>query len=78
MSLRGAHCDVPDRATLQRGCIIMQSKPDNAAVQLRLGPIFKLVEDWRRAQPKIPQRSEAIRQLIKRGLEAEQRRATAS
>jgi hypothetical protein len=50
----------------------MQSKPDNAAVQLRLGPIFNLVEDWRRVQPKILPRSEALRQLIKRGLEAEQ------
>jgi hypothetical protein len=56
----------------------MQSKPDNAAVQLRLGPIFKLVEDWRRRQPKIPHRSEAIRHLLSLALEAEQRRAAAS
>jgi hypothetical protein len=43
----------------------------NAAVQLRLGSIFESVENWRRSQPKIPPRSEAIRQLLKLALEAE-------
>jgi hypothetical protein len=47
----------------------------NAAVQLRLGPLFELVEDWRRSQPKIPPRSEAIRELVRLALEAAQRRA---
>jgi hypothetical protein len=42
-----------------------------AAVRLQLeGPIFALVEDWRRSQPKIPSRSEALRLLIKRALAA--------
>jgi hypothetical protein len=43
---------------------------DAAVVRLPLeGPIFALVEDWRRSQPKIPSRNEAIRLLIKRALE---------
>jgi hypothetical protein len=36
-----------------------------AAVRLQLeGPIFALIEDWRRSQPKIPSRNEAIRLLL--------------
>jgi hypothetical protein len=43
---------------------------DAAAVRLALeGPIFALVEDWRRSQPKIPSRNEAIRLLLLRALE---------
>jgi hypothetical protein len=43
---------------------------DVAAVRLALeGPIFALVEDWRRSQPKIPSRNEAIRLLLRRALE---------
>jgi hypothetical protein len=41
-----------------------------AVVRLPLkGPIFALVEDWRRSQPKIPSRNEAIRLLLWRALE---------
>jgi hypothetical protein len=41
-----------------------------AAVRLQLeGPIFALIEDWRRSQPKIPSRNEAIRLLLQRALE---------
>jgi hypothetical protein len=41
-----------------------------AVVRLPLeGPIFALVEDWRRSQPKIPSRNEAIRLLLRRALE---------
>jgi hypothetical protein len=50
------------------------NRSQNAAVQLRLGPILKSVEDWRRSQPKIPPRSEAIRELVRLALEAAQRR----
>jgi hypothetical protein len=40
---------------------------ENAAVQVRLsGPEFDSLEDWRRAQEKIPPRSEAIREAIRR------------
>jgi hypothetical protein len=42
-------------------------------VHLRLGDLFNAIEDWRRAQPKIPARTDAIKELVKRGLEAEQR-----
>ena len=43
---------------------------DAAAVRLELqGPIFALVENWRRAQAKIPSRNEAIRMLIRQALE---------
>ena len=42
-----------------------------AVVRLPLeGPIFTLVEDWRRSQPKIPSRNEAIRLLIQQALNA--------
>ena len=33
------------------------------------GRSSRLVEDWRRSQPKIPSRNEAIRLLIRRALE---------
>jgi hypothetical protein len=35
------------------------------------GPIFIRIEDWRRSQPKIPSRANAIRQLVERGLARE-------
>jgi hypothetical protein len=42
-----------------------------AAVRLRLeGPIFALVENWRRSHEKIPSRSEALRLLIELALTA--------
>jgi hypothetical protein len=45
------------------------SVPPSAAVRLQLeGPIFVLVENWRRSQLKIPSRSEALRLLIERAL----------
>jgi hypothetical protein len=41
-----------------------------AVVRLPLkGRIFALVEDWRRSQPKIPSRNEAVRLLLRRALE---------
>ena len=40
---------------------------ENAAVQVRLsGEEFDSLENWRRAQEKIPPRSEAIREAIRR------------
>ena len=42
-------------------------------VHLRLGDLFTAIEDWRRTQPKIPARTDAIKELVKRGLKAEQR-----
>ena len=41
------------------------------AVLVRLhAPLYDLVEDWRRAQPKIPSRSDAVRLLISQALAA--------
>jgi hypothetical protein len=40
-----------------------------AAVQVRLeGPLYQALEDWRRSQPRIPARSEALRELLERAL----------
>jgi hypothetical protein len=45
----------------------------SAAIQVRVeGPIFTRIEDWRRSQSKIPSRSQALRLLVERGLQAEQ------
>jgi hypothetical protein len=42
-----------------------------AAVQVRLqGSLFDRLENWRRAQPTIPRRSEALRTLLDRALPA--------
>src|SRR2546422_11778825 len=50
-----------------------------AAVRLQLeGPIFALVEDWRRSQPKIPSRNEAIRLLLRRALERSSEKSEAA
>jgi hypothetical protein len=56
--------------------VIMQyDNSRDAAVQLRLGSLFDLVENWRRSQAKIPPRSEAIRELVRRAIEADQQHA---
>jgi len=50
-----------------------------AVVRLPLeGPIFTLVEDWRRSQPKIPSRNEAIRLLLRRALERSSEKSEAA
>jgi metal-responsive CopG/Arc/MetJ family transcriptional regulator len=33
-------------------------------------PMLAAVDDWRRQQPDLPSRSEAIRRLVERGLKA--------
>ena len=39
------------------------------AIHVRLrGPLYDQLENWRRAQPKIPTRSDALRLLIERAL----------
>jgi phage terminase small subunit len=39
------------------------------AIRLKLeGAFFDRVEAWRRSHPKIPSRTDAIRQLVERGL----------
>jgi hypothetical protein len=40
-----------------------------AAVQVRLtGPLFTALEDWRRRQPKLLPRSQALRELLRQAL----------
>jgi metal-responsive CopG/Arc/MetJ family transcriptional regulator len=36
-------------------------------------PLRERVDDWRRRQPNIPARSEALRELLRRALQAEDR-----
>jgi hypothetical protein len=49
----------------------MHLQETGAAIQVRLsGPLFDQLENWRRSQPKIPPRSEALRSLIERALAA--------
>jgi hypothetical protein len=43
-------------------------------VHLRLGELFSSVEDWRRTQPRIPARTDAIKELLRIALEAERQR----
>ena len=45
-----------------------------APVHLRLGKLFISIEDWRRLQPRIPARTDAIKALLKIALEAERQR----
>jgi hypothetical protein len=50
----------------------------SGAIHVRLqGPLFERLENWRRAQPKIPRRSDALRELIERALTASEREAAA-
>jgi hypothetical protein len=45
------------------------SKENDSAIHVRLsGALFKQLENWRRAQSKIPPRSDALRFLIKQAL----------
>jgi hypothetical protein len=47
----------------------MLHHPEGAAIQVRLsGQLFRRLENWRRAQAKIPPRSEALRALIEQAL----------
>ena len=63
------------RVQLCSEVIMQDDNQRNAAVQLRLGSLFDLVENWRRSQAKISPRSEAIRELVRRAIEAEQQHA---
>jgi hypothetical protein len=47
----------------------MDTNEPLVAVQARLrGPVFEALENWRRAQPKILPRSEAMRTLLEQAL----------
>jgi hypothetical protein len=50
---------------------------DTSAMQVRVsGPLRERVENWRRAQTKIPPLSETLRALIERGLDDEPAKPT--
>jgi hypothetical protein len=50
--------------------------PVDTAVHVRLrGSLYDRLENWRRSQPKIPARSDALRALIERALEVEENAA---
>jgi len=52
----------------------MAKDDKGTAIQCRFDePDFALIEDWRRAQPKIPALAETVRRLVKRGLDADRR-----
>jgi hypothetical protein len=45
--------------------------PKQTTLQMRVSANFlKIVDDWRRRQPDLPSRSEAIRRLVEIGLKA--------
>lgn len=51
----------------------MDEKKDHA-FQMRVSTEFlRTIDDWRRVQPDLPSRAEAIRRLIELGLEAAKR-----
>src|SRR5262245_37440875 len=65
-------------AVMQRKETTMLETPaeNGGAIHVRLrGSLFERLEDWRLAQEKIPARSGAIRELLQRALDTEQRRA---
>ena len=52
-------------------------KPDDETIRLNLAvpaSLMKKVDEWRRHEPEIPGRSEAIRQLLEAALEASKKR----
>jgi hypothetical protein len=58
--------------------INMHDSQTGAAIQVRVGgSLFDQLENWRRSQPKIPARSEALRSLIEQALAASNSATTA-
>jgi hypothetical protein len=50
----------------------MKSDTDTLSVNMKMSSEFvTLIDDWRRVQPKLPSRNEAVRTLILKGLETE-------
>jgi hypothetical protein len=49
----------------------MSKQEQTERFQMRVSPAFlRLVDDWRRKQPDLPSRAEAIRRLVERGVNA--------
>lgn len=52
----------------------MSTEEQSERFQMRVSPAFlRLVDDWRRKQPDLPSRAEAIRRLVERGIGAPER-----
>jgi hypothetical protein len=49
----------------------MARKPVNTFQMVVTPEFIATIDDWRRAQPDLPSRAEAIRRLVARGLERE-------
>jgi hypothetical protein len=48
--------------------------PKQTTLQMRVSDSFlKMVDDWRRKQPDLPSRSEAIRRLVELGVKVKQK-----
>ena len=57
----------------------MRNDNSRAAVRLDLtDPLLTDIENWRRSQEKIPSRTDAIRQLVKRALEESEQHGAAA
>jgi hypothetical protein len=49
----------------------MPTEEQTERFQMRVSPAFlRLVDEWRRQQPDLPSRAEAIRRLVERGIAA--------
>jgi hypothetical protein len=49
----------------------MPDEEQTERFQMRVSPSFlRLIDDWRRRQPDLPSRAEAIRRLVERGINA--------
>ena len=54
----------------------MPTEEQTERFQMRVSPSFlRLVDEWRRKQPDLPSRAEAIRRLVERGVNAPEKRA---
>jgi hypothetical protein len=50
------------------------SEEQSERFQMRVSPSFlRLVDDWRRKEPDVPSRAEAIRRLVELGVQAKRK-----
>jgi len=54
----------------------MPAEEQTERFQMRVSPSFlRMVDEWRRRQPDLPSRAEAIRRLVGRGMSEPEKRA---
>jgi hypothetical protein len=52
----------------------MPGEEQTERFQMRVSPSFlRLIDEWRRKQPDLPSRAEAIRRLVQRGVSASEK-----